>query len=570
MIKLIKWSLFLQLKTSIKVLGGKMLQALQRKDCVMMCVSDKRQKRGSSSLIFIFLIIAITVCGFLSGCATLPRDYPRVISTAHDRPVETALERDLDRLATPYAGKSGFYIIDSGLEAFEARAALIKKAGKTLDLQYYIVNADVTGKILMDLLLKAADRGVRVRLLIDDLYTKGKDRELASLCVHRNIQIRVFNPFAGRSFFTRAFDYLTDFSRIQRRMHNKLFVADTAVGILGGRNLGDEYFDANDEVNFEDMDLLAIGPVVKELGEVFDTYWNNDLAVPVEAFLFSPPTKKELEEVSELLATHREEQKESEYMKELRDSEFVENLISDDSLFVWAHARLIYDPPEKISDPRPRPSDISVWAGLSPYMKETKSELILVSPYFVPGPKGIAALKALRDKGVRVRVLTNSLASNDAPVVHGGYARYREEMLRMGIELYEVRVTMSIKKGINGRKKFGSAGASLHAKTFIFDRKAIFIGSANLDPRSRYLNTELGLVVESPELAEQVALQFETVTNPGDSFRLELPGVPASDRSQSKPVSKIVWIGYNSEPLSGFWRRIFTKFLSFFAPESML
>ncbi len=544
-----------------------------------MCVSDKRQKRGSSfSLIFTFLVIAITVCGFLSGCATLPRDYPRTISTIHDRPVETALERDLVRLAAPYAGKSGFYIIDSGLEAFEARAALIKKAGKTLDLQYYIVNADVTGKILMDLLLKAADRGVRVRLLIDDMYTKGKDSELASLCVHRNIQIRVFNPFAGRSFFTRAFDYLTDFSRIQRRMHNKLFVADAAVGILGGRNLGDEYFDANDEVNFEDMDLLAIGPVVKELGEVFDTYWNNYLSVPVEAFLFSPPTKKELEEVSELLATHREEQKESEYMKKLRDSEFVENLISDNLPLVWANSRLMYDLPEKISNPQPRPSNISVWAGLSPYVKETKSELVLISPYFVPGPKGMAALKILRDRGVRVRVLTNSLATNDVLVAHGGYARYREELLRQGIELYEVRITMDIKKGIRARKKFGSSGASLHAKTFIFDRKAIFVGSANLDPRSRRLNTELGLIVESPELAEQVASQFEMATHPENSFRLELPGTLTSKVSDPKSVKKIVWIGeenskevtYHSEPLSGFWRRIFTKFLSLFAPESML
>ncbi len=556
-----------------------MLQAAQRKDYVMLCVSDKRQKRGSSSLIFILLIIAITVCGFLSGCATLPRDYPRAISTAHDRPLETALERDLARLAAPYAEKSGFYIIDSGLEAFEARATLIKKAGKTLDLQYYIVNADVTGKILMDLLLKAADRGVRVRLLIDDLYTKGKDRELASLCVHPNIQIRVFNPFAGRSFFTRAFDYLTDFSRIHRRMHNKLFVADTAVGILGGRNLGDEYFDANDEVNFEDMDLLAIGPVVKELGDIFDTYWNNDLAVPIEAFLVFPPTKGELEETSAMLAAYREEQQDSQYMKELRDSEFVENLLSDSLPLVWANARLIYDLPEKINISKPlRPSTISIWAGLNPYMKETKSELILVSPYFVPGPKGMAALKVLRDRGVRVRVLTNSLASNDVPIVHEGYARYREGMLRQGIELYEVRATMDIKKGIRARRKFGSSGASLHAKTFVFDRKAIFIGSANLDPRSRHLNTELGIIVESHELADQVATQFEIVTNPDNSFRLELAGTPASNVSEPGSVDTIVWIGeengkevkYNSEPLSGFWRKIFTKFLSLFAPESML
>lgn len=557
---------------------NKILQVAQSKSYAMTGVSDKRLKRGSPFLISTFLVIATMVCGFLPGCATLPRDYPRAISTVHDRPVETALEQDLARLAAPYAGKSGFYIIDSGLEAFEARAALIKGAVKTLDLQYYIVNADVTGKLLMDLLLKAADRGVRLRLLIDDLYIKDKDRELASLCVHPNIQIRVFNPFAGRSVFTRPFDYLTDFSRIQRRMHNKMFVADAAVGIVGGRNLGDEYFDANSDVNFEDMDLVAVGPVVKELGKVFDIYWNNDLAVPIEAFLVFPPTREELKEVSAMLEAHREEQKDSEYMKELRDSEFVENLITDSLPLVWANARLMYDLPEKISNPQPRPSNISVWAGLNPYTKETKSELILVSPYFVPGPKGMAALKVLRDRGVRMRVLTNSLASTDVLVVHEGYARYREEMLRQGVELYEVRATMNITKGIRARKKFGSSGASLHAKTFVFDRKAIFVGSANLDPRSRHLNTELGIVVESPELAEQVASQFETVTGPDNSFRLKLLKSPASDVPEKGSANTIVWIGeengrevkYNSEPLSGFWRRIFTKFLSLFAPESML
>jgi putative cardiolipin synthase len=522
--------------------------------------------------------LALCVCGYLlSGCATLPVDYPRQMSTAFDRTEETTLTKNLGHLSEAHPGKSGFYVLDNGLAAFLARAALIEGAGKTIDLQYYIIHLDLTGKLLMGFLLKAADRGVRVRLLVDDMYSGGKDFDAAAFSAHPNIEVRLFNPYAGRSSFSRIFDYITDFSRVQRRMHNKMFIVDGVAAVVGGRNLGDEYFAAKEDVNFADADLLALGPVVHECGVEFDKYWNSDLAFPIEAFVSDPRTDAHLKDVSAVLLSHIEAEKESVYAQRLSKTDLLRQLKEKNLPVTWAPAKLSYDLPEKITSHGKPEDGITLWPRLVPYLQDLKSELILVSPYFVPGDSGVAHIKALGNRGVNVRILTNSLASNDVSLVHGGYARYREAMLRSGVELYEVRATPDMQRGRRSRERFGSAGASLHAKTFVFDRKVLFVGSANLDPRSRYLNTEVGMIVESPELAGRFASGFDSLVSPDFCFRVELekteavPGEPAAE-------GEMIWIGeeegkeviYRDEPFAGFWKKLSTKILSLFAPESML
>jgi cardiolipin synthase C len=361
-------------------------------------------------------------------------------------------------------------------------------------------------------------------------------------------------------------------------MHNKMFIVDGVAAVVGGRNLGDEYFAAREDVNFADADLMALGPVVQECGVEFDKYWNSDLAFPVEALVSTTGVEAHFKEVSAVLLSHIETEKESVYARRLSQTDLLRQLKEKSLPLTWAGAKLTYDLPEKIRNHGKPPDDITLWPSLTPYLKNTKSELLLISPYFVPGDEGVASLKGLTGRGVKVRILTNSLASNDVTIVHGGYARYREAMLRSGVELYEVRATPDMQRAKVTRERFGSAGASLHAKTFVFDRKVLFVGSANLDPRSKYLNTEVGLIVESPELAERFASRFEAVTEPAFSFRVELEKATSAPGESAAPEGDMIWIGeedgkeviFRNEPFAGFWRRFSTTILSLFAPESML
>jgi putative cardiolipin synthase len=528
-----------------------------------------------------WLVTLVVLAGIAAACATVPKDFPRTVSGAWDRPGETRLGRDLAPLQDSHPGESGFYLLSSGLDAFVARALLAEAAEKTLDVQYYIFHTDLSGKILLDRMLAAAGRGVRVRLLVDDMYTAGKDRTIAALASHPNFEIRVFNPFAGRSAFSRMLDWFTDFSRVNRRMHNKMFVADGAAGIVGGRNVGDEYFAAREDVNFADVDLLSIGPVIAELGAVFDAYWNSGFAYPIEAFVPDKAAPGELESVSRVLADHRESARDTPYAIRLRESDLVSRLRKGSLPFLWGPARVVYDRPEKIGSGGAQPEADTWWGSLRGQVGEVRSEMILVSPYFVPGTRGVARFGEMRKEGVRVRILTNSLASNDVTAVHAGYGKYREAMLREGVELYEVRPVPDLAGEARDevRKRFGSAGASLHAKMLVFDRRTVFVGSANLDPRSARLNTELGVVVTSPELGRQVAAVFEAATNPRYTFRLALRPAPSSPgETGGKPAEEVVWITeeggkeevFRNEPYASFWKRLSAGIQSLLAPESLL
>jgi cardiolipin synthase C len=502
-----------------------------------------------------------------AACTSLPRNFPREPSRAWDRPQETKLGRAIAPAALQHPGMSGFHVLGNGMDAFVARMALAEAAERTLDLQYYIFHVDLTGKLILDSLVRAADRGVRVRLLLDDTTAKGKDAGIAVLASHPRIQVRVFNPAAGRSSASWMFSAAADFDRINHRMHNKMFVADNQAGVVGGRNIGDEYFGAREGVNFADMDLLATGPVAQDLSRSFDEFWNSEWAYPIEALHAANPDPAALEKGRAMLAAHRSAARDSDYAKRLRDSDLLKRLYEHDLPLVWAPARIVYDRPEKAgSEGRPA-DDLKLGPQLKSAVTEPRSDFLISSPYFIPGERGVAAFKQLREKGVRIRIVTNSFAGNDVALVHSGYAKYRKDLLKLGVELYELKPSLAAAPE-QDQKRFGSSGASLHAKAFIVDREQVFVGSLNLDPRSMNLNTELGFIVESRELAEMLALQFDELIRPAYTYRLEL-GPSDGD---------LLWISeengrevrFTRDPEVGFWRRFSTWFLSIFAPEYLL
>ncbi len=526
-----------------------------------MLVSVRRRSRSACSLIACVLLV------LFCGCATLPKDAAREHSHAWDRPQETKLGRALAGDIAQYPGMSGFHLLGNGLDAFVARMALAEAAERTLDLQYYIFHTDLTGKLILDSMLGAADRGVRIRILIDDTAAKGKDAGIALLASHPRIEMRVFNPFAGRSSLSWLSSAASDFNRINHRMHNKMFVADNQVGVVGGRNIGDEYFSAREGVNFADLDLLALGPVVQDLSRTFDEYWNSEWAYPIEALHKEKPDPAASEKGRAMLSAHWSATQDSEYMKRVRESDILKKLLARELPLVWAPAQVLYDKPEKAGGRGNPDTTVKLGPKLRSTVTDARSEVIIFSPYFIPGESGIALFRQLREQGVRVRILTNSLAANDVAAVHSGYARYRKELLKLRVELYEIKPSLA-GASERDRERFGSSGVSLHAKSFIFDRRQLFVGSLNLDPRSINLNTELGIVVESPELAGMLARQFEELLLPAYSYRLALEG----------PDKNLVWISedngkevrFTRDPEVGDWRRFSTWFLSLFAPESLL
>jgi putative cardiolipin synthase len=513
------------------------------------------------------VILAGALIVMLTGCVTLPREIAREPSYAWDRPQETQLGRALAFDSEHHPGMSGFHLLGSGLDAFVARMALAGVAERTLDLQYYIFHDDLTGKLILDSVLGAADHGVRVRILVDDTTARGRDAGIAVLASHPLIQMRVFNPSAGRSSASWFFSAAADFDRINHRMHNKMFVADNQAGVVGGRNIGDEYFSAREGVNFADLDLLAVGPVVQDLSRSFDEYWNSEWAYPIESLHKAKPDPAALDKGRDMLAAHRLAAQDSDYAKRFRESDLLKKLLAKELPLVWAPAQIVYDRPEKAGSGGDPDNTVRLGPQLVSAVTDIRSELIISSPYFIPGENGITLFGQLRKQGVRVRILTNSFAANDVAVVHSGYARYRKDLLKLGVELYEIKPSL-VEASEQERKHFGSSGASLHAKSFIFDRRQLFVGSLNLDPRSLYLNTELGIVVESPDLAGRLAQQFEALLRPEYSYRLALDA----------PDGDLVWISEEKgkevrstrDPEVGFWRRFSTWFLSAFAPESML
>jgi putative cardiolipin synthase len=475
-------------------------------------------------------------------------------------------------------GESGFKLLQNGIDAFVARAQLAANAEHGIDVQYYLYHDDLTASLLTAQLLKAADRGVRVRILVDDIEVDDRDFDAVALDHHNNVEVRVFNPF-GRNV-SRWSQFITRLGIVTRRMHNKSFTVDNQITIVGGRNIGDEYFDAHPDIAFSDLDVLAIGPVVQEVSHSFDEYWNSEVVYPVSSLVKDKPTDAEVAQLRHEFQQRIAEHQDSEYLDALRNSKFSDQIMSGTVRFHWGKAQAVFDRPEKVVNGKER-KDLLLSTHISPWLEKPKQELIIFSPYFVPGKWGTRALTDLSKSGVRVRILTNSLASTDVAVVHGGYAKYRKNLLQAGVELYELDNVLNRKqrRARRGQEK-GFTKSSLHAKSFVADRKLVFIGSLNLDPRSFFENTEIGVVLESKEIAADMAAWFEKETR-HNAYTLTLKMTkkrPAPGTKKPAMLREVIlWhkadrpdLIYRHEPKAGFWRRLGVGLLSILPIESQL
>ncbi|MGA9163361.1 MAG: phospholipase D family protein [Thiobacillus sp.] len=451
------------------------------------------------------LVVAMLAL-FFSGCASLPDNVARTESHALQDTATTTLGQQSHAALQTHPGQSGFRPLRSGVDALLARIVLAEAAQRSLDVQYYIWHDDMTGRIFANALLRAADRGVRVRVLLDDVGAQANDEVLLSLDSHPNIEIRLFNPVASRTF--RGLGMLSDFSRVNRRMHNKAFVADNQAAILGGRNIGDEYFEASSEVAFGDLDVLTVGPVVGEVSHAFDQFWNAPSSYPITTLLGRSAGSESLTALRAELATYIEANRDSPYVTRA-GSRLADEAMSGRYHFDWGKATLLYDDPAKISQ-APDATAGNLMSQFGGIGQQIHQQLLIVSPYFIPGKEGVAWLRGLVARGVRVTVLTNSLAATDVGAVHSGYQRYRDALLEGGVVLYELKPG-AVQPARTEKKStgYGASRASLHAKSFVFDRRAVFIGSLNLDPRSIRLNTEIGVVCESAPLAEDIGGALE-------------------------------------------------------------
>ncbi len=454
-----------------------------------------------------------------SGCATGRLDVPRVPSRAIVNVERTTLGRAFAEQAAPYPGMSGFQVLASGHAAFVARAALADATERTLDLQYYSVGDDLTTDLLLLRILAAAERGVRVRILLDDIDARTRSFARRAIAAHSAIQVRLFNPFfsGGTSSLGRLSEFVLDGARLNRRMHNKLWVADNVAAVVGSRNLGDEYFDANVASNFADVDLLGAGPIVKELSHAFDAYWNSAAAIPMEAFT-ERPDAAEGERVRQSLRMRAANCHGLAPCDWLAQDSLLGALRSATVQLSWGRAQLTYDQP----DEQKRGVASGVEHGSIDDREggsRTAAELLIMSPYFVPSEDGIRHLAEMRERGVRVAVLTNSLASTDSPAAHAGYARHRMELLRNGVELFEMRPRPDVQHRLPHRWGRASA-ASFHAKVIVQDRVRALVGSLNQDPRSRLHNTEAWITVDSVELAGELAALFDEGADPHHAFEV--------------------------------------------------
>lgn len=509
-----------------------------------------------------------------TGCASLPDGVERSPSGAIA--IAESLATPLGRIAaeaSPDPELSGFRILPGGANALSARIELAQRAQRSLDVQYYHIQNDETGRYLLRMLRDAGQRGVRVRLLVDDLYAPQAELLLLGLAAAPGVEIRLFNPFATRqeSLATRFLHALPDLARVSRRMHNKLFIADGAMAVAGGRNLGNQYFMRNTAENFLDIDLFATGAIVPVLSGLFDTYWNSDQVMPLQALATSPHSPEELQYLFEQSTGPGPTPPPGPPPPNdaLGHGPLANELEAGKLGLVWAPAQAYADAPDRAIGKTaaygmvPLLDVDSVHYNFIEQIRRAREEVVVLTPYLIPGRTGLESIRESREHGVKFSVITNSLAASDVPAVHTGYRRYRHELLRMGVELYElspVRVTRSLRLGL-----FGQTSASLHAKAAVIDRRTVFIGSLNFDPRSEMLNTELGLIVYSPALAVQ-ALKLMNLVKQQGAYRLRL----------EEDGHGIEWLGDageappTSEPDAGLWRRFLLELLSLLVPESHL
>jgi putative cardiolipin synthase len=513
--------------------------------------------------------VALLLSLLLSACGTLPTQVDRPFSPAQQPAADSPLVR-IAQDSSPAPTLTGFRLLPDGFYSLDARIELARRARHSLDVQYYLIQDDRTGRLLMRHLRDAALRGVRVRLLVDDLYTAGGDPMFRGLAAFPNVEVRLFNPFccARQNVVSRYAASIADFRRLNHRMHNKLFIADGVLAVMGGRNIADEYFTRSDKSNFIDMDVFTVGPVVRQLASIFDVYWNSPQAYPVEAILGESADHEEARRSFDHLVDDGEQ------MRSLVLSPFDilgYGPISDDLDagrlgLVWGTAVAFADQPAKVMATSAETArSMSAQMNVMDRVMESKSEVVISAPYLIPGSMGVRAFGDLRKRNVKVTILTNSFAANDVPLAHAGYARYRVELLRTGIDIYELSPTR-----IQHNERLTLPGASLgrlHAKMAAIDQSTVYIGSVNLDPRSESTNTELGLFARCPELAKEV-IRVINISKLQSSYRLRFaPDGQSLEWLATDDQGEVV---LSAEPEVTPRMRLQNMLLAPFVPEQLL
>ena len=510
-----------------------------------------------------FYILLLLNIFLLSGCSSLPKNYLRTHATAYKNYKSTKIGHLFEKEAVKHPGKSGFKLIPYGQDAFTARIAMIRLSQKSLDLQYYLWKSDRVGLLLANETLKAADRGVKVRILLDDIEQSGRDNIVASMDAHPNIQIRIFNPFSHRN--SHVLDFIGDFDRVNHRMHNKTIVIDNALAIIGGRNIGDHYFAVGEQTNFRDLDIAVAGPVVRQISTVYDNFWNGKWSVPISALAKRTYTHKDLLRIQEMM-----KQKISKlnfpYPLDQDVQTLRREMIKIRDSFIWAKGLYVWDDPDNMHIKADNQTNTMI-QKLEQRVRSVKKSLHIESAYFVPRPVGMAALKHLHKRGVKVQIMTNSLASNDVIPAHAGYAGYRKKLLKAGVKLYELRPDVGANKIINKRLIANTINTGLHTKAMVFDDNAVFVGSFNLDPRSASINTEGGLYIESSKIAKEVLAFMHKGIMSENSYRVML------DKK-----GNLIWVTtidgkkvtYHHEPEVSTWKQFKSSFIEILPIELQL
>ena len=463
-----------------------------------------------------------------------------------------------------HSNESAFRMISVGLDGLAARLELIDRAETALDLQYYIFRADESGDLVARALLRAADRGVRIRILVDDGESVAGDEQLFALAAHPMIQMRVFNPFAyrGHRHVIRAIDFLLHKRRLDHRMHNKLMVADNALALIGGRNIGNQYFQIDPDSQFGDDDVIAYGPIVQQLSDVYDLFWNSAQAIPIKALDAQYSSDEALQKLrARPVETLKLDSFQAELDQRLKAGEPLAGVLSVRDPLIWASSELVYDSPDKAAVNSDGRSVAQVYPGIGARAERARRELLMITPYFVPSDAELSMLHRGRERNVRIAVLTNSLEAAPDVVAHAGYTRFRKPLLAAGVELHEIRaMPEGAHTGQSKRiSKFGNYG--LHAKLYIFDRQSLFVGSMNFDQRSRHLNTEIGLIVDSPQMAESVAQRFEALVALKNAYTVTTSdSAKGTLRWQTLRDGRIV--EYSREPARGEWQRFEARTVS--------
>ena len=506
----------------------------------------------------LFYSIILSVAALTSGCANLPENVVKdntmaviALSEASDAKQAFHANRQSDE------SLSGFMLLGDGRDAFVARAAMADKAQRSIDLKTFIFKDDVIGDAVLGVLENAANRGIRVRLLLDDLWLGEQDDRFLAFNAHPNIEVRLFNPLVRTSL--KKTQYITRFGSVTRRMHNKAFIVDNDIMVIGGRNIAREYFEAKPHVAYGDVDAIVAGPVVQDISSSFDEFWNHQLSYPIDTLIKEKMSNDEAELLRAGIAQANKVNGDSVYANALHNSELADRLKTGNMDYFWGKARAIADSPDKIISDRDQ-IDLHMSGELSKLFENTSQEVIIFTPYFIPGKEGALGLSQLAEQGKRVRILTNSLASNNHTAVHAHYTKYRKQLLRSGVEIYEVQQQPTTASESDKNQV-------LHAKLFVFDRQHTFIGSPNMDPRSWIENTEIGAVLDSPELGKEIGnwFDYEALKT---AYKVEL-------RTNDKGKEFLVWTDSDGneqtkEPDVSGWKRSMNTIYRFLPIESQL